>query len=224
MISTAKNNQLIRNDYRIIIDLVESGSRVLDLGCGDGRLLELLQEEKQIVGYGVDISSDHIVQCVSKGLSVFQGDIDEGLRDFDDQSFDYVILNQTLPVVHRPAYVVKEMLRVGARGIVSFPNFAHWRIRLQLLFSGCMPVNETMPFEWYETPNIHHLTIKDFRRFCAKFMFTILDSHYYELGTNTGESRVRRNANWYAPAAVFVVARPPGTKERDEWAESNGWG
>ena len=162
-----------RNDYRVILDIVEPGSRVLDLGCGAGQLLTLLETEKSVVGYGVELDGDKIIECVESGLSVFQGDLDEGLRDFDDHSFDYVILNQTLPVTHKPPYVVDEMLRVGKRGIISFANFAHWRIRWRLLTGGRMPVGESIPYEWYDTPNIHHLTIQDFHLFCRRFGVTV---------------------------------------------------
>ncbi len=198
---------LLRTDYRLVLDLVESGARVLDLGCGNGNLLWLLKQRKQVTGYGVEISGDRIIECVEKGLSVFQGDIDEGLRDFEDQSFDYVVLNQTLPVIRRPAYVIEEMLRVGRRGIVSFANFAHWTIRLRLLFSGRMPVDDAIPFEWYETPNIHHLTIRDFLFFCRRHKIAILDSWFF-CRLERGRPRPRRCCpNWTAAFALYVVTR-----------------
>ncbi len=199
----------VRNDYRVILDLVEPGAKVLDLGCGDGSLLELLRTRKRAVGYGVDIAGDNIVRCVERGLPVFQGDLDEGLRDFEDQSFDYVILSQTLPVVHQPLYVVQEMLRVGRLAIVSFPNFAYWRIRLQLLLRGRMPVDAAIPYEWYETPNIHHLTVNDFEAFCAKFGFRIHAAHYFRF-LDRGAAWCRGPIpNWCAAYALFVVARQP---------------
>ncbi|NOY82298.1 MAG: methionine biosynthesis protein MetW [Kiritimatiellaeota bacterium] len=198
---------MLRTDYRLVLDLVESGARVLDLGCGNGNLLWLLKQRKQVTGYGVEISGDRIIECVEKGLSVFQGDIDEGLRDFEDQSFDYVVLNQTLPVIRRPDYVIEEMLRVGRRGIVSFANFAHWSIRLRLLFSGRMPVDDAIPFEWYETPNIHHLTIRDFHFFCRRFKIAILDSWFF-CRLERGRPRRRRCCpNWTAAFALYVVTR-----------------
>ena len=196
-----------RTDYRIILDRVRPGDSVLDLGCGSGNLLRLLKREKQVVGYGVEISGDRILECVDKGLSVFQGDIDEGLRDFEDQSFDYVVLNQTLPVTYRPAYVVEEMLRVGGKGIVSFPNFAHWTIRLRLLLSGRMPVDSVIPYDWYETPNIHHLTIRDFFLFCRRFKISVLESHYFCALEDDPNPGPRRWANWTAAYALFVITK-----------------
>lgn len=198
---------LQRTDFRTILELVEPGAKVLDLGCGNGDLLLLLRERKQTVGYGIELAEDAIMACIERGLSVFHGNLDEGLRDFEDQSFDYVLLNQTLQVVHRPAYVVQEMLRVGRRGIVSFPNFAHWRIRLRLLASGRMPVDEAIPHEWYDTPNIHHLTVQDFTRFCSRFSVRILDSYYFE-HLETGAARPTMfRPNWSAAYALFVVAK-----------------
>lgn len=198
---------LRRNDYRTIVEMVEPGARVLDLGCGNGSLLRLLRERKNCVGYGVELEADLIMACVEKGLSVFQGNLDEGLRDFEDQSFDYVILNQTLPVVHRPSYVIEEMLRVGGKGIVSFPNFAHWPIRLRLLFSGRMPVDEAIPHDWYDTPNIHHLTITDFTLFCKRFNVAILDGYYFRSLEGGQVSATMFQPNWCAGFALFVITR-----------------
>jgi len=198
---------LLRTDYRIILDMVEPGARVLDLGCGNGSLLWLLKTRKNVTGYGIEISGDRIIECVEKGLSVFQGDIDEGLRDFENQSFDYVVLNQTLPVIRRPSYVMEEMLRVGKKGVVSFANFAHWSVRLKLLFTGRMPVDETNPTEWYENPNIHPLTIRDFGIFCRRFKVAVLDSWYF-CRLERGKPRKRRLfPNWTAAYALFVVTR-----------------
>jgi methionine biosynthesis protein MetW len=196
-----------RVDYRLIVDAVEPGARVLDLGCGSGQLLTLLQAEKKVVGYGVELSEERIIECVESGLSVFQGDIDEGLRDFEDHSFDYVILNQTLPVTHKPPYVVDEMLRVGKRGIISFANFAYWPVRLRLLLTGRMPVAECIPYEWYDTPNIHHLTIHDFFLFCRRFGVSILNATYFsalEGGRMYGNLRL---PNWRAAYGMFEITR-----------------
>lgn len=196
-----------RNDYRLILDQVEASARVLDLGCGNGNLLHLLAEEKQVRGYGVELSEAKIIECVQHGLSVFQGDIDEGLRDFDDQSFDYVILNQTLPVSHKPPYVVDEMLRVGKKGIISFPNFGYWRIRMRLLCVGRMPMGESIPYEWYDTPNIHHLTIKDFVLFCRRFGITILSASYFRAleGGTTKHTKLWPNIS--AAYGLFVITK-----------------
>lgn len=163
-----ESSQGLHLNYQIISDVIEPESRVLDLGCGSGGLLKLLKDKKNIRGKGVEISPDNVVTCIEKGLSVFQGDIDEGLKEYADKSYDWVILNQTLQCTHKPNYVIHEMLRVGKRAVISFPNFAYWRVRCQLFFGGHMPQSNVLPFEWYDTPNIHLLTINDFRLFCEK--------------------------------------------------------
>lgn len=154
-------------NYSIIVNMIEKDSTVLDLGCGDGTLLKMLKN-KGINARGVDINQDNIVKCLEKGLCVFQGDIDEGLADYPDKSYDYVILNQTLQSTQKPDYVIKEMLRTGKKIVVSFPNFGYWRVRSYLFFKGKMPKSNILPFEWYDTPNIHLLTIKDFYDFTNK--------------------------------------------------------
>ncbi|MGE4170096.1 MAG: methionine biosynthesis protein MetW [Candidatus Margulisiibacteriota bacterium] len=149
------------------IELIKPGSTVLDLGCGDGAFLAELARVKQVKGYGIDIDFSSILDCVKKGLSVFQGNIEEGLKEFSSQSFDYVILSHTLQQIHNPLYVLSEMLRVGRKAIVTFPNFAHWKIRLALL-QGASPKSKSLPFEWYNTPNIRVITVHDFRVLCQK--------------------------------------------------------
>lgn len=156
---------LLRADLRLITEMVPEGSRVLDLGCGDGSLMAHLRDEKGCTVRGVDLSPEDIAESLARGLSVVQTDLDEGLSGYADGSFDFVVLSQTLQVVRRPAFVLREMLRVGGRGIVTFPNFGHWRVRGYLAFRGRMPVSRSIPFTWYETPNIHHTTITDFRDF-----------------------------------------------------------
>ena len=156
-----------------LIALVEPNSRVLDLGCGKGDVLQRLQDEKSVHGYGIDIEFDNILSCTKKNIAVFQGDIDEGLQEFGSHAFDYVILSQTLQQVKRPLFVLSEMLRVGKRGIVIFPNFAHWRIRFQLLF-GLTPRTGALPYKWYNTPNIRVVTIQDFHAICKKKGFKIV--------------------------------------------------
>lgn len=155
-------------NYSIILNMIEQNATVLDLGCGDGTLLKLLKD-KGVNARGIDINQDNVVKCLEKGLSVFQGDIDEGLQEYPDKSYDYVVLNQTLQSTEKPDYVMQEMLRVGKKIVVSFPNFAYWRIRFYLLFHGRMPKSNILPFEWYDTPNIHLLTIKDFYSFVKKY-------------------------------------------------------
>lgn len=149
-----------------ILTLIPEGSRVLDLGCGDGDLLAQLRLTRKVRGTGIDIEESSIMACTEKGLPVIQQDIDQGLRDFPDKSFDVVILSQTIQVVKNPLFVLREMLRVGSRAVVSFPNFAYLPTRLQLLFRGRMPVHKEIPYQWYNTPNIHFCTCKDFRTLC----------------------------------------------------------
>lgn len=159
-------------NYSIITDMVETGATVLDLGCGNGILMKMLKDKGVFVS-GIDINEDNIVKCLEKGLPVIQGDIDEGLHEYPEKSYDYVILNQTLQSTEKPNYVIKEMLRVGKKIVVSFPNFAYWRVRFYLLFNGKMPKSKILPFEWFDTPNIHLLTIKDFYEFAKENDFRI---------------------------------------------------
>lgn len=191
-----------RIDLELISGLVKQNSRVLDLGCGDGTLLKLLVDRKQVTGRGVEISEDGVRQCVGKGLAVYHGDLDEGLDDYPDGSFDYVILSQTLQAVNKPELVFREMLRIGRTGIVSFPNFGYWKIRWQLLATGKMPKTDYLPYEWYDTPNIHLLTVKDFHRFCASHDLVIDYSHYL-----TDGREVRSLPNILAKLAIFAVRK-----------------
>jgi methionine biosynthesis protein MetW len=151
-----------RVDLLVVANMVAQGARVLDVGCGDGELLRLLAETRGIDGRGIEISREGVNDCVAKGLAVVQGDADVDLADYPDDAFDYVILSQTLQATRRPRWVLEQMLRIGRHAIVSFPNFGHWRIRMQLLRRGRMPVTEYLPHSWYDTPNIHHCTIHDF--------------------------------------------------------------
>ena len=190
-------------DYDEIVRLVEPGSSVLDLGCGDGELLHRLIATKQVRGRGVELQESMIIESISKGISVFQGDLDEGLRDYTSGSYDYAILNQTLQVTHRPMLVLGEMLRVGRRVIVSFPNFGYYRVRLQFLLTGRMPVTRDLPYMWYDTPNIHLCTRKDFIDYCVAEGITILD----EIDISKRRTINRRLANWRAAEVLFVLSR-----------------
>ena len=149
-------------------EMVERGAKVLDVGCGDGELLRLLSESRGVDGRGIELSREGVNECVAKGLAVIQGDADTDLGDYPDDAFDYVILSQTLQATRHPRVVLEHMLRIGRHAIVSFPNFGHWQVRLQLLFAGHMPRTDILPFSWYDTPNIHHCTIKDFRQLCTE--------------------------------------------------------
>lgn len=164
----------MRFDLQIIASWIKEGSKVLDLGCGEGDLLHMLKTEKGVSGAGIECNESKVARCIERGLSVLQGDINEEIQDYPDKSFDYVIVSQTLQQVYRPDELIHPLLRIGRRVIVSFPNFGHWKIGLQVLLSGYAPVTKQLPYQWYNTPNIRVITIKDFRKFSREVGFDIL--------------------------------------------------
>ncbi|HCI54193.1 MAG TPA: methionine biosynthesis protein MetW [Gallionella sp.] len=161
-----------RPDFAAIAAWIPKGASVLDLGCGDGSLLRYLKETRSVRGYGVEISDMDIVSCIANGVNVIQNDLDSGLSDFEDNTFDFVILSQTLQATRHTEVLIKEMLRVGSVGIVSFPNFGYWKSRMNVML-GNMPVSRELPYQWYDTPNVHLCTLNDFERFCRKYCVDI---------------------------------------------------
>jgi methionine biosynthesis protein MetW len=198
----------MRFDLQIIASLVAPQTRVLDLGCGRGDLLEYLQKEKRVEGYGVEIDEKEVIEGIEKGLSIVQGDLNVETRDFADKSFDYVILSQTLQQVYDPERVIQEMLRIGKMGIVSFPCFNHLAIKLQLFFTSRAPVTEELPYEWYNTPNIRVITWGDFREFCAARGIKILCQIAIATHHRAESGRVvRLLPAWFAKYGIFLVSR-----------------
>ena len=166
----------MKPEYKIIADIITENASVLDVGCDDGSLMEFLKKEKKVDIRGIEISKKKVQICISKGLTVIEGDAEFDLKQFPDKSFDYVVLGQTLQAFINPEIVIKELLRVGNKAVVTIPNFGHWKVRLNLLFQGTMPVTKTLPNEWYNTPNIHMCTIKDFFEFSKTINFKIFKS------------------------------------------------
>ncbi len=196
----------VRLDYRMIEDYVEPGARVLDLGCGDGALLQDLIQGMGVEGCGIDTDLQQVQRCIARGVPVYHGDILEGMAMFEDGRFDCVVLSQTLQQTLKPYLVVREMLRVGRRAIISFPNFGHWKVRLQLLLCGRMPVTRVLPYKWHDTPNIHLLTVRDFLHVCRELNLKVIDRIFLT-------SRYRRlpglSANLLASMAIFIVEKSP---------------
>ncbi|PZQ62028.1 MAG: methionine biosynthesis protein MetW [Sphingomonas taxi] len=193
----------LRPDLAIIAAHVPAGARVLDVGCGDGELMAALRDEHGVDARGLEIDPANVAAAVGRGLSVIQGDADTDLTGYPDQSFDYAILSQTLQTAHAPDRVLDELLRIGRHAFVSFPNFAHWRVRLSLMWGGRMPVTRLLPERWYDTPNIHHLTIDDFRAHLAERAVTVDQAWFLSGDKQTGGAA----ANMFAEHAVFLLRR-----------------
>jgi methionine biosynthesis protein MetW len=191
-----------RSDYAIIGDIVEPGSRVLDLGCGDGELLAWLADHKRVDARGVEVAGARVQRAISRGVSVFHGDIEEALADLPDQAFDYVILSQTLQETREPLKILREMLRVGRRGIVAFPNFGHWTARLAHLWTGRAPKTKLFPHDWYDSPNIHFLTVHDFQALAQNERWTVERNIFLR-----GQRRIALLPNLLAEVAVFLIRK-----------------
>lgn len=193
----------LRPDLRVIADLIPANVRVLDLGCGNGELLDFLVHHRQVRGRGIELSEPGVLACVRRGLTVRQGNLEEGLADYPDNSFDYVILSQTLPFLDNPAMILREMLRVGQNAVVSFPNWGYWRCRLDLLLNGRVPHAPDLPQSWYEPPRWQVMTIADFAHLCGELDVRILGEMYMSAGQ-------RGPRNWFknllATTAVYVLA------------------
>lgn len=200
----AKGHRDIRRDLLLIAEMVAPKTRLLDVGCGDGALLEYLASEKDVDGRGIEIRQAGVNACVARGLSVIQGDADNDLPDYPDAAFDYVVLSLTLQATHNPRKVLHEMLRIGHRAIVSFPNFAYWRVRLQLLLGGKMPMTAALDDPWYQTQNIHLCTIADFDDLCAKDGFVVEQRIAVD---GTGKRLSNAPANWFGAQAVYLLRR-----------------
>ena len=199
---TAMKSNGIRVDHQIIYRIVEPGARVLDLGCGNGDLLYLLAREKGAKVQGIEVNDSAIYECVKKGLSVFHGDIESGLTEYPKQSFDYVVLNQSLQEVEKVDDLIDEALRVGSKVIVGFPNFAFWGARLMLFFRGKAPVTRSLPYNWNNTPNVRFLSISDFKEFCREKNLKVKEAHYL------GKKRsIILWPNLFALNAIFVVTK-----------------
>ncbi|MCJ7666483.1 MAG: methionine biosynthesis protein MetW, partial [Actinobacteria bacterium] len=195
-------DKIIKPDHKIIFDIVKKGSKVLDLGCGDGELLYDLVRIKDIKAEGVELDEEDIYSCIEKGLSVYHRDIENGLKDYPDNAFDYVILNQIIQEIRNMEFLLNETLRVGRKVIIGFPNFAYIKARFDLFFRGTAPVTSSLPYQWYNSPNIHFGSLKDFKVYCTNKNIKILKAYY--LGK---ENIVRFLPNIFAVNGIFLVEK-----------------
>ncbi|MBL0769557.1 methionine biosynthesis protein MetW [Sphingopyxis sp. XHP0097] len=193
----------LRPDLAIIADAVPAGARILDIGCGDGTLMAALRDDKRVDARGLEIDAANVTTAIARGLSVVQGDANRDLSGYPADGFDYAILSQTLQTTERPDRVVDELLRIAPRAFVSFPNFAHWRVRLSLLWNGRMPVTRLLPVAWYATPNIHHVTVRDFRELVRAKGIKVDAVWYLNRDRTTGDAA----ASWRAEHAIFLISR-----------------
>lgn len=196
----------MRTDLSIIAELIKPGARVLDLGCGDGELLAHLQATKNVNGYGLEIDPDNITTCINKGVNVIEQDLDAGLENFADQSFDMVVMTETLQSVKAPDRLLHEMLRIGEQCIVTFPNFAYWRCRAHLALRGRMPVSKHLPHSWYDTPNIHLCTFKDFEALCRAENFHIVERSMVD-ATHSTRPMINRFPNFFGAFAFYRLGK-----------------
>ena len=205
---TMRASDTSRVDLLLIAEMVTPGTRVLDVGCGDGTLLHLLAEKRGVDGRGIELSQAGVNSCVAQGLAVIQGDADTDLVYYPDLAFDYAILSQTIQATYSPRDVLKQLLRIGMRAVVSFPNFGHWRVRTGLMFGGKMPTTDNLPDRWYDTPNIHLCTIKDFLDLCKDVGAKVERAHALNAyGSKMGVSMPLFMQNLFGEQAVFLLSR-----------------